>query len=148
MLHLKGADVLIDFIVPRERCVTWKFACKLGVNMVIGTTGIMHSRNTTRRGSAGHRIVFAPNMSVGVNLLFKLLETASRVLDKGYDIEISKRITATKWMRVPVLRWAGQVIAKTFGRDRKNVPCTVAKPLLERDRSTIGFATVRRRHRR
>jgi hypothetical protein len=84
---LKGADVLIDFTRPEGTLHHLEACRKLGVNMVIGTTGF-NAQQKTQLGAAGKDIgiVFAPNMSVGVNLCFKLLETAARVLgdDQGH----------------------------------------------------------------
>jgi 4-hydroxy-tetrahydrodipicolinate reductase len=76
---LKGADVLIDFTRPEGTLHHLEICRKLGVNMVIGTTGF-NAQQKAQLGAAGKDIgiVFAPNMSVGVNLVFKLLETASR----------------------------------------------------------------------
>ncbi|MBI5625935.1 MAG: 4-hydroxy-tetrahydrodipicolinate reductase, partial [Nitrosomonadales bacterium] len=86
---LQGADVLIDFTRPEGTMNHLDICRKLGVNMVIGTTGF-NAQQKAQLGAAAQDIgiVFAPNMSVGVNLVFKLLETASRVLAQGYDIEI------------------------------------------------------------
>jgi 4-hydroxy-tetrahydrodipicolinate reductase len=89
--------------------------------------------------------MFAPNMSVGVNLLFKLLETASRVLNKGYDIEIIEahhrhKIDAPSGTALGL----GEVIAKTLGRDLEKCAVYGREGVTgERDPSTIGFATVR-----
>ena len=86
---LKGADVLIDFTRPEATLSHLEICRKNGVNMVVGTTGL-NAQQKAQLGAAAQDIgiVFAPNMSVGVNLVFKLLETASRVLAQGYDIEI------------------------------------------------------------
>ena len=90
-------------------------------------------------------IVFAPNMSVGVNLVFKLLETASRTLARGYDIEIIEahhrhKIDAPSGTALGL----GEVIAKTLGRDLAQCAVYGREGVTgERDPSTIGFATVR-----
>ena len=104
---LQGADVLIDFTRPEGTLQHVDHCRKLGVKMVIGTTGF-NAQQKAQLGAAAQDIgiVFAPNMSVGVNLVFKLLETASRVLAQVTTSRSSRRITATRWMRRPAPRWA------------------------------------------
>jgi len=143
---LKGADVLIDFTRPEGTLHHLDICRELGVNMVIGTTG-MNAQQKARIGTAAQHIgvVFAPNMSVGVNLVFKLLETASRVLAQGYDIEIIEahhrhKVDAPSGTALGM----GEVIAKTLGRDLSKCAVYVREGVTgERDPSTIGFATVR-----
>jgi 4-hydroxy-tetrahydrodipicolinate reductase len=143
---LKGADVLIDFTRPEGTLRHLEVCRKLRVNMVVGTTG-MSAQQKAQLGAGAQDIgiVFAPNMSVGVNLLFKLLETASRVLDKGYDIEIIEahhrhKVDAPSGTALGL----GQVIAKTLGRDLEKCAVYGREGVTgERDPSTIGFATVR-----
>src|ERR1035437_4097071 len=88
---LRGADVLIDFTRPEGTLNHLEVCQQLGVNIVVGTTGF-NAQQKALLGVAAQKIgiVFAPNMSVGVNLTFKLLETAANVLSHGYDIEIIK----------------------------------------------------------
>jgi 4-hydroxy-tetrahydrodipicolinate reductase len=143
---LKGADVLIDFTRPEGTLHHLEICRKLGVNMVIGTTGF-NAQQKAQLGAAGKDIgiVFAPNMSVGVNLVFKLLETASRVLSQGYDIEIIEahhrhKVDAPSGTALGM----GEVIAKTLGRDLEKCAVYGREGVIgERDPSTIGFATVR-----
>ena len=86
---LQGADVLVDFTRP-EPSLEYLAACqKAGVNMVIGTTGFTAAqKQQIEQASKEMAVVFAPNMSVGVNATFKLLEIAAKMLNQGYDIEI------------------------------------------------------------
>jgi 4-hydroxy-tetrahydrodipicolinate reductase len=143
---LQGADVLIDFTRPEGTLHHLDICRKLGVNMVIGTTGF-NAQQKARLGAAAQQIgiVFAPNMSVGVNLVFKLLETASRVLAQGYDIEIIEahhrhKVDAPSGTALGM----GEVIAKTLGRDLEKCAIYGREGVTgERDPSTIGFATVR-----
>ena len=143
---LKGADVLIDFTRPEGTLHHLEICRKLGVNMVIGTTGL-NAQQKAQLGSAAQQIgiVFAPNMSVGVNLVFKLLETASRVLANGYDIEIIEahhrhKVDAPSGTALGM----GEVIAKTLGRDLEKCAVYGREGVTgERDPSTIGFSTVR-----
>ncbi len=143
---LRGADVLIDFTRPEGTLHHIEICRKLGVNMVIGTTGLNAQQKAQLGAAAQHiGIVFAPNMSVGVNLVFKLLETASRVLAQGYDIEIIEahhrhKVDAPSGTALGM----GEVIAKTLGRDLKKCAVYGREGITgERDPSTIGFATVR-----
>ncbi|HKB59418.1 MAG TPA: 4-hydroxy-tetrahydrodipicolinate reductase [Gallionellaceae bacterium] len=143
---LKGADVLIDFTRPEGTLHHLQICRALGVNMVIGTTGF-NAQQKAELGAAAKDIgiVFAPNMSVGVNLTFKLLETASRVLAHGYDIEIIEahhrhKVDAPSGTALGM----GEVIAKTLGRDLSRCAVYGREGVTgERDPSTIGFATVR-----
>ena len=143
---LQGADVLIDFTRPEGTLNHIDICRKLGVGMVIGTTGF-NAQQKAQLGAAAQDIgiVFAPNMSVGVNLVFKLLETASRVLAQGYDIEIIEahhrhKVDAPSGTALGL----GEVIAKTLGRDLSKCAVYGREGVTgERDPSTIGFATVR-----
>ncbi|MBI5007780.1 MAG: 4-hydroxy-tetrahydrodipicolinate reductase [Nitrosomonadales bacterium] len=143
---LKGADALIDFTRPEGTLQHLEVCRKHKVNMVIGTTGLnAQQKAQLGAGAQDIGIVFAPNMSVGVNLLFKLLETASRVLDKGYDIEIIEahhrhKVDAPSGTALGL----GEVIARTLGRDLEKCAVYGREGVTgERDPSTIGFATVR-----
>ncbi len=143
---LKGADVLIDFTRPEGTMQHLEICRKHKVAMVVGTTGL-NAQQKAALGAAAQDIgiVFAPNMSVGVNLVFKLLETASRVLDKGYDIEIIEahhrhKVDAPSGTALGL----GEVIARTLGRDLEQCAVYGREGVTgERDPSTIGFATVR-----
>jgi 4-hydroxy-tetrahydrodipicolinate reductase len=143
---LRGADVLIDFTRPEGTLHHLDICRKLNVGMVIGTTGF-NAQQKAQLGVAAQDIgiVFAPNMSVGVNLVFKLLETASRVLAQGYDIEIIEahhrhKVDAPSGTALGM----GEVISKTLGRDLAQCAVYGREGVTgERDPSTIGFATVR-----
>jgi 4-hydroxy-tetrahydrodipicolinate reductase len=82
-------DVWIDFSVPAATLAAVKAAASMGVAMVIGTTGLSPGdRQELREAARQIPIVFTPNMSVGVNVLLKLVADAARVLGPGYDLEI------------------------------------------------------------
>ena len=86
---LEGAQVVIDFTLPAATPDHARRCLARGVPMVIGTTG--HDEQALgelRKAAASLPIVMAPNMSLGVNLLFKLAELAARALDTNYDAEI------------------------------------------------------------
>jgi 4-hydroxy-tetrahydrodipicolinate reductase len=143
---LRGADVLIDFTRPEGTLHHLEVCQQLGVNIVVGTTGFS-AQQKAALGAAAQKIgvVFAPNMSVGVNLVFKLLETASRVLSHGYDIEIIEahhrhKVDAPSGTALGL----GEVVARTLGRDLDKCAVYGREGVTgERDPSTIGFATVR-----
>lgn len=139
-------DVLIDFSRPEvtmanvERCVAD------GKKLVIGTTGFNDQQKAIiRKASEKIAIVMAPNMSIGVNLCFKLLETAAKILGESCDIEIVEahhrhKIDAPSGTALRM----GEVVAQALGRDLKD--CAVygrEGHTGARDRKTIGFATVR-----
>jgi 4-hydroxy-tetrahydrodipicolinate reductase len=143
---LQGADALIDFTRPEGTMEHLAICRRLGVNLVVGTTGL-NAQQKAQLGAAAQDIgiVFAPNMSVGVNLVFKLLETASRVLAHGYDIEVIEahhrhKVDAPSGTALGM----GEVIARTLGRDLEQCAVYGREGVTgERDPSTIGFATVR-----
>lgn len=86
---LQDADVLIDFTHPSATPVHLQAALKAGKPYVLGTTGLPENvLESLQAASQKIPIVQSPNMSVGVNLLFRLAETAGKVLNENYDIEI------------------------------------------------------------
>ena len=143
---LRGADVLIDFTRPEGTLQHLEVCQQLGVNIVVGTTGF-NAQQKALLGVAAQKIgiVFAPNMSVGVNLTFKLLETAAKVLSHGYDIEIIEahhrhKVDAPSGTALGM----GEVVARTLGRDLEKCAVYGREGVTgERAPSTIGFATVR-----
>lgn len=143
---LKDADVLIDFTRPEGTLAHLEACRRLGVAMVIGTTGFDPAgRAAIKAAGADIGVVFAANMSVGVNLTFKLLDMAARVLNEGYDIEIVEAHHRHK-VDAPsgtALRM-GEVIADALGRELAECAVYGREGVTgERDPSTIGFATVR-----
>lgn len=143
---LSGADVLIDFTRPEGTLAHLAVCRELGVNLVVGTTGFSDAeKQQLLAGGADIGMVFAPNMSVGVNLTFKLLEIAAKVLATGYDIEIVEmhhrhKIDAPSGTALRM----GEVVADAIGRDLKECAVYGREGVTgERDPSTIGFATMR-----
>jgi len=86
---LERSDVLIDFTSPEASLSNLAVAVELGKAAVIGTTGL-NEEQRHRIGEASHEIpiVFAPNMSIGVNLLFKLTQQVAKTLGLDYNVEI------------------------------------------------------------
>ena len=143
---LRGAHVLVDFTRPEGTMQHLDACVGAGVKMVIGTTGLSaEQRARIAEASAGVAIVQAPNMSVGVTLLLNLLQTATQVLNPGYDIEIIEAHHRHK-VDAPsgtALRM-GEVIAQTLGRNLDEVAVYGREGNTgERRDTTIGFATVR-----
>jgi len=143
---LKNVDCLIDFTRPQGTLIHLELCRRAGVGIVIGTTGFEEEGKAAIAAAAKDiPVVFAPNMAVGVNLVFKLLETAASILNTGYDIEI---VEAHHRMKIDApsgtaLRM-GEVVAKAVGRDLKECAVYGREGVTgERDPSTIGFATVR-----
>ncbi len=143
---LTGADALIDFTRPEGTLAHLAVCRDLGVNAVIGTTGLSDDdKLQLAAASTDIGIVFAPNMSVGVNLTFKLLEIAAKVLATGYDIEIVEmhhrhKIDAPSGTALRM----GEVVANAIDRDLKQCAVYGREGVTgERDPSTIGFATLR-----
>ncbi len=82
-------DVVIDFSVPAASLELAKEAAQKKWSLVIGTTGLSKAeREQLREYQQGLAWVVAPNMSVGVNLLFKLAGEVTRILGEGWDIDI------------------------------------------------------------
>jgi len=143
---LKDCTHLIDFTRPAGTLAHLKVCRENGVKMVIGTTGFStEEKNQLKDAAKDIAIVFAPNMSVGVNVTFKLLEVAAKVLNQGYDIEI---IEAHHRHKVDspsgtALRM-GEVIADAIGRDLNKVAVYGREGVTgERNPETIGFCTIR-----
>ena len=143
---VKDFDVLVDFTRPEASLAYIEVCRKAGKKLVIGTTGFDAAGKAQIAAAAKDiAIVFAPNMSVGVNLSFKLLELAAKVLGDEVDIEIIEAHHRHK-VDAPsgtALRM-GEVIAATLGRDLKDCAVYGREGVSgERARTTIGFATVR-----
>lgn len=143
---LAGAQVLIDFTRPEGTLAHLKACRQLGVNAVIGTTGLNDAQKAEVAAAAQDiAIVMAPNMSVGVNVTLKLLEMAAKALATGYDIEIIEahhrhKVDAPSGTALKM----GEVIAQAIGRDLKDCAVYAREGVTgERDPSTIGFATIR-----
>lgn len=139
-------DVLIDFTTPAATMAHLDVCRKAGKQMVIGTTGLSDAEKARIDEAAKEiGIVFAPNMSVGVNLCFKLLDIAARVMGEDADIEIIEAHHRHK-VDAPsgtALRM-GEVVAEALGRDLKE--CAVygrEGHTGARDRKSIGFETIR-----
>jgi 4-hydroxy-tetrahydrodipicolinate reductase len=140
------ADCLIDFTRPEATLFHLQAAKQAGKAMVIGTTGFKaEEKALIAEAAQSIPLVFAPNMAVGVNAVFKLLEVAAKILNSGYDIEVYEAHHRFK-VDAPsgtALRM-GEVVAQGLGRDLKECAVYGREGVTgERDPQTIGFATVR-----
>lgn len=140
------SDVIIDFTLPEVTMALIPHCLDNQCRLVIGTTGFSaEQKQAIDQAAQQVAVVLAPNMSVGVNLSLKLLDIAARVLGDDVDIEIVEAHHRHK-VDAPsgtALRM-GEVVADALGRDLKT--CAVygrEGRTGERDRKTIGFATVR-----
>jgi 4-hydroxy-tetrahydrodipicolinate reductase len=143
---LDDFDVLIDFTAPVATMQHVDICRGAGKAMVIGTTGLSdEEKNKLQDASSDIGIMFAPNMSVGVNLCFKLLDMAARVLGDDVDIEVIEAHHRHK-VDAPsgtALRM-GEVVADALGRDLSECAVYGREGITgERDRKTIGFETIR-----
>ncbi len=143
---VQAMDVLIDFTHPRVTLANLETCRAAGTRMIIGTTGFTdEEKQAINKAAEDIGIVFAPNMSVGVNLCFKLLDIAARIMGDNVDIEVIEAHHRHK-VDAPsgtALRM-GEVVASALGRDLNE--CAVygrQGQTGERRRDTIGFETIR-----
>lgn len=143
---LADVDVVIDFTLPEVTMEYLAMCQQAGKAIVIGTTGFNEAQKAIIAQTAEHiPVVFAPNMSVGVNLSLKLLALAAQVLGDDVDVEIIEAHHRHK-LDAPsgtALRM-GEVIAEVLGRDlHQHAIYGREGRTEERDRRTIGFSTIR-----
>lgn len=145
-VDIPGCDVVIDFTRPAgtlnhlARCRAEK------INAVIGTTGFNDDQKRELAEAAKDiAIVFAPNMSAGVNLSLKLIELAAKVFNEGYDVEIIEthhrhKVDAPSGTALKL----GEVVAQARGVKLNDVAVYSREGTTgERPASAIGFATIR-----
>lgn len=143
---LAGSGYLIDFTRPEGTLKHLEYCAAHGIKMIIGTTGFDDAGKAAIAEAAKKTaIVFAPNMSIGVNVTMKLLELAAKSFSHGYDIEIIEahhrhKVDAPSGTALKM----GEVIAEALGRDLNEVGVFAREGVTgERDPSSIGFATIR-----
>ena len=139
-------DVLIDFSVPAATLANVALCVEHGVAMVIGTTGFTADEQASiERAAENIAVCKASNFSTGVNLCFRLLDMAARVLGDDVDIEVYEahhrhKIDAPSGTALSM----GEVVANALGRDLQKVAVYGREGQTgARERETIGFATVR-----
>ncbi|KOR30536.1 dihydrodipicolinate reductase [Achromatium sp. WMS2] len=143
---INNIDVLIDFTTPDATLANIKLCQTAQRRLVIGTTGFSAKQRTyVDQAAVDIPIVMAPNMSVGVNLCFKLLDLAAKVLGTDVDVEIIEAHHRHK-VDAPsgtALRM-GEIIAKASGKELPQVAVYARQGHTgPRSQGEIGFATVR-----
>jgi 4-hydroxy-tetrahydrodipicolinate reductase len=139
-------DVLIDFTSPQASIENLSVCKSAGKKIIIGTTGFSSEQKAQIEAAGkGIAIVFAPNMSVGVNLCLKLIEMAANILGEDSDIEIIEAHHRNK-KDAPsgTALKMGEVVAEALGRNLED--CAVfgrEGDIGVRDQNTIGFETIR-----
>jgi 4-hydroxy-tetrahydrodipicolinate reductase len=139
-------DVLIDFTVPAATLANAALCARQGVALVIGTTGFTNEEQARiESAAAATPVCKASNFSTGVNLCFKLLDMAAKVLGDEVDIEVYEahhrhKIDAPSGTALSM----GEVVARALGRNLAEVAVYGREGQTgPRERETIGFATVR-----
>ena len=138
-------DVVIDFTVPDSTIANVGVCREAGCRMVIGTTGLGDDARHLENAADDIAIVFAPNMSVGVNLCFRLAELAAKSLGDDFDVEIIEahhrhKIDAPSGTAVRL----GEIVARALERDLKSSAVYGREGITgPRDSKTIGFETIR-----
>jgi 4-hydroxy-tetrahydrodipicolinate reductase len=143
---VSAADVLIDFTRPEGTLAQVEACVAAGKSMVIGTTGFSPDQ-LSRIADAARRIpiVMSPNFAVGVNVVFRLAETAAKILGDAYDVEIVEahhrhKVDAPSGTALEL----GKLIARALGRNLGDVAThgrqgePGARPAKE-----IGFHAIR-----
>jgi len=141
-----GVDVLIDFTRPEGTMAHLALARRLGVKLVVGTTGFTPEQKAAIGAAAQDiGIVFAPNMSVGVNVLVKLVEAAAAALDERYDAEVYEvhhrhKVDAPSGTALAL----GEAVARGRGVNfAERAVLSREGHTGERRRGDIGFGTLR-----
>ena len=143
---IKTARVLIDFTRPEGTLAHLRAARAAHCAMVIGTTGLSDAQKSEISAAAKDiPVVLAPNMSVGVNVMLKLIEVTAKSLGDDYDVEIIEahhrhKVDAPSGTALRL----GEAVAQALNRDLKQCAVYGREGVTgERDTRTIGFATVR-----
>ena len=144
--QLDAFDVLVDFSVPEATLQSVALCRGAGKQLVIGTTGFEEDGLQAIRSAASDvAILMAPNMSVGVNVVFRLIEQAALALGDDVDIEIIEahhrhKVDAPSGTAVRM----GEIVAQALERNLADVAVYGREGITgARDRRTIGFETIR-----
>jgi 4-hydroxy-tetrahydrodipicolinate reductase len=143
---LSDIDVLIEFSLPEPTLEHLELCAVNGVSAILGTTGFSPEQRA-RIGEAARSVpvMFAPNMSVGVNVMFKLIELAAQALGDSVDVEVIEahhryKVDAPSGTAVRM----GEILAEALGRDLTTDAVYGRQGHTgARERRTIGFETIR-----
>ncbi len=142
----RGGDVIINFSSPQASLDSMKLAREAGLAIVIGTTGLSAEQmERVKELSKSVRCVMAPNMSVGMNVMFRVVQEMAQVLGSEYDVEIleahhhlKKDSPSGTAVRL------GELIARATGRDFGRVGVYGRKGMVgERTKEEIGMQVIR-----
>jgi 4-hydroxy-tetrahydrodipicolinate reductase len=143
---LPQGEVLIEFTHPEPSLTHLHEVADAGKAMVLGTTGFSPPQLAEIKALASRaHLVFAPNMSVGVNLMFKVVADIAAILGEGYDVEIVEahhrlKKDAPSGTAIKL----GQVIAHALGRELEQVGVYSRHGIIgQRSDAEIGIQTVR-----
>ncbi|MEK9901666.1 MAG: 4-hydroxy-tetrahydrodipicolinate reductase [Rhodospirillaceae bacterium] len=141
-----SVDVVIDFTVPAATATHAALAAEAGCALVAGTTGLEDEHRAALDAAAANvPVVWASNMSSGVNLLFALTEQVARALDPDFDIEIVEmhhrhKVDAPSGTALSL----GEAAARGRGVDFDTEKVLSREGITgARERGNIGFATLR-----
>ncbi len=139
-------EIIIEFTTPQATLSHLDYCVKHGKNIVIGTTGFTNQQvEQIRDASTKVGIVYAPNMSVGVNVCLSLVQQAARAFGDTVDIEVieahhSRKVDAPSGTALKL----GEVVAEELGRTLDDNGVFVRHGVTgARERKSIGFATIR-----
>ena len=143
---LEAADCLIDFTQPEGTLNHLRVCAGLGVKCVIGTTGFDDiGKQAIQAAAQKIGIVFAPNMSIGVNATLKLLDVAAKLLNSGYDVEVFEahhrhKVDAPSGTALAM----GETVAHAWGRKLEDIADWARHGHTgARENGRIGFSVVR-----
>ena len=143
---IPSGDCLIDFTQPGGTLAHLDVCAANGVRAVIGTTGFSaEQRKSIELAAKRIPVVFAPNMAVGVNAVFKLAQVAAQILGEDFDVEILEahhrhKVDAPSGTALRL----GEVVAQSLGRNLDTVAMHGRHGVTgERDGKTIGFHAIR-----
>ncbi len=139
-------DIIIDFTAPAGTLANLELCKKHAKKIVIGTTGFSDAERSVIEAAAKEiPVVMAPNYSVGVNLMFKLLQKAAKVMGDYSDIEIIEahhrnKVDAPSGTAIGM----GEAIAEAMGKKLNDVAVYAREGITgPRTKDEIGFATIR-----
>jgi len=143
---IANADCLIDFTRPEGTLAHLQACVEHGTRCVIGTTGFTEEgRRAIQAASQKIAVVFAPNMSVGVNATLKLLDIAARLLNNGYDVEVFEahhrnKVDAPSGTALAM----GEAVAHAWGKNLDDVADWARHGETgARETGRIGFSVMR-----
>jgi 4-hydroxy-tetrahydrodipicolinate reductase len=142
---VQACDVIIDFTSPDSSMQTLEVAVKESRPLVIGTTGFSTlQKQQIEKACKKIRCVMAPNMSIGVNVLFKVVSDMAKALGDAYDVEIVEahhkfKKDAPSGTAVRI----SEIVADALNRNIDEVGVYGRKGITERTPKEIGVHTVR-----